>query len=195
MFFLYSISMPALADTREQERVQIEEYIAQMAEGNSEAVASLYEQTKSAVYGFALSILRNVHDAEDVLQDTYIQIFRAADRYRCNRNPMPWIFTITKNLAYMKLRDKNRVHTVAEEEWQNILPEMPSLTPEDKLVLQSAMEVLSDQERQIVMLHAVGAFKHREISDLLGIPLSTVLSKYHRAVKKLKMKLQEDESK
>ena len=191
MFFLYSVSAPALNAGREQARIRVEEYIAQMAEGNSDAVASLYEQTKGAVYGFALSILKNAHDAEDVLQDTYIQIYRAADRYRSNKNPMPWIFTIAKNLAYMKLREKNRVQAVPQEDWRDLLPETPAMTPEDRLVLQSAMELLSDEERQIVMLHAAGDFKHREIAELLGLPLSTVLSKYHRAVKKLKMKLQE----
>jgi RNA polymerase sigma-70 factor (ECF subfamily) len=48
------------------------------------------------------------------------------------------------------------------------------------------MEALSDTERQIVVLHAVSGFKHREIAAHLGLPLATVLSKYYRAIKKMK---------
>ena len=61
---------------------------------------------------------------------------------------------------------------------------------EDRNVLLACMEQLSDQERQIVILHAVSGFKHREIAALLELPLSTVLSKYNRALKRLRQHLQ-----
>ena len=51
------------------------------------------------------------------------------------------------------------------------------------------MKLLTDEERQIVVLHAVGGFKHREIAELIGLSLPTVLSKYSRAVKKLRKHL------
>ena len=60
------------------------------------------------------------------------------------------------------------------------------MTAEDKVVLQQCMENLSDTERQIVVLHAVSGFKHRQIAELLDLALPTVLSKYHRAIKKMK---------
>jgi RNA polymerase sigma-70 factor (ECF subfamily) len=63
------------------------------------------------------------------------------------------------------------------------------MTADDKVVLQQCMEVLSDTERQIVVLHAVSGFKHREIAAYLELPLATVLSKYHRAIKKMKTML------
>ena len=53
-------------------------------------------------------------------------------------------------------------------------------------MIRQCMDRLSDEERQIVVLHAVAGFRHREIGALLELPLSTVLSKYHRAIKKLK---------
>ena len=68
---------------------------------------------------------------------------------------------------------------------------LPLVTSEDKLVLVTCMEKLSDVDRQIVMLHSVSGFKHREIAELLSLPLSTVISKYHRALKKLKVLLME----
>jgi len=60
------------------------------------------------------------------------------------------------------------------------------LPQEDKWVIQQCMEQLPDDARQIIVLHAVGGFKHREIAELLGLPLPTVLSKYHRSIRKLK---------
>ena len=55
------------------------------------------------------------------------------------------------------------------------------------------MELLSDEERQIVILHAVAGFKHRETAKFLALPLSTILSKYNRAIKKLKNHIGEED--
>ena len=63
-------------------------------------------------------------------------------------------------------------------------------TREDRSILRSCLEQLRDEQRQIVTLHALSGFKHREIAAILQLPLPTVLSKYHRAVKRLKQHLQ-----
>ena len=60
-------------------------------------------------------------------------------------------------------------------------------------MIKAAMETLADDERQIIMLHAVGGMKHIEIAKIMGLPLSTVLSKYSRAKKKLQKTLEEGE--
>ena len=61
------------------------------------------------------------------------------------------------------------------------------------MVLEAAFHVLNQEERQIVILHAVSGLKHKEISQIMKRPLSTVLSKYNRAIKKLKKAMGEDE--
>ena len=63
--------------------------------------------------------------------------------------------------------------------------------PTDRLVLEAALKALNEEERRVVLLHAVSGLKHREIAQDLGEPLSTVLSRYHRALKKLKRYLTE----
>jgi RNA polymerase sigma-70 factor (ECF subfamily) len=60
---------------------------------------------------------------------------------------------------------------------------------EDRIVLEGAFQVLNDEERSIVLLHAVSGMKHKEIASILNKPLSTVLSKYNRAIKKLNQEL------
>lgn len=75
-------------------------------------------------------------------------------------------------------------------EWETAvsLPDA-ALSAEEKLLLQGCMNLLTEEERQIVILHAVAGFKHRQIADFLEIPLSTALSKYHRAIQKMKNNL------
>ena len=99
---------------------------------------------------------------------------------------MAWILTITKNLCYQKLRERQRLADLPQEDWEPWLRANEGLSHEDRVMIRQCMDRLIDEERQIVVLHAVAGFRHREIGALLELPLSTVLSKYHRAIKKLK---------
>ena len=165
---------------------QLESCIVRLAQDDRKAFAILYEQTRACIYGFALSILKNTHDAEDILQDCYIAVCSAAKNYRPCGKPMAWIFTIARNLCLMKQREYRRTGTIPDENWETSFQEKEDLSPEDKLILTECMQTLTDEERQIVVLHAVGGFKHREIAGMLNLPLPTVLSKHSRALKKLK---------
>lgn len=169
----------------------LEQCIALLARKNTDALRTIYCETSSAVYGFALSILKNEQDAQDVLQETYIKLYTTSSSYRSQGKPMAWILTIAKNLALMKLRDRSKTSDVPFEEQERFFCDPPDFSVEDKMVLSTAMKVLSPEECQIVLLHAVSELKHREIADLLELSLPTVLSKYHRALKKLKSKLTE----
>lgn len=124
---------------------------------------------------------------------TYLQIYSAAGQYSSKGKPLAWILTITRNLSLMKIRERQKTVDLPPEEWKDSLTMLPNLTPEDRLVLENCIGQLTDEERQIVMLHAVSGFKHRELAEVLALPLSTVISKYSRAIKKLKQLLTEGE--
>jgi len=175
----------------EGQAAYLERCLAGIAAGDRTALAALYEQTHAAVYGFALSILKNRQDAEDILHDAYLQIWKAAGSYRSEGKPLAWIFTITRNLSLMQLREQSRTVAVPPEEWQSLFAGVPAVSGEDRLVLAAVLGGLSDEERQIVMLHAMTGLKHREIAEILGLKLATVLSKYQRALKKLRLALKE----
>ena len=166
-----------------------EELLRQIALGSQQAFEELYRATDSAIYGYALSLMRNHHEAQDIMMDTYLKIRCAAHLYMPMGKPMAWILTITKNIARTKLRSAGR---------QIPLDDLEETTPsfdrdsEEAVALEQAMKVLGDQERQILILHAVTGLKHREIAEMLGMPLATVLSKYARSLKKLKKALEED---
>lgn len=168
----------------------LERFIARIAAGEREALAQLYQQTRTAVYGFALSITKHVADAEDVLQDTYLQVWQGAESYRAHGRPMAWLMTIVRNLALDRLRERARTAQLPlEDQW----PENSMMTPDDRLTLEALLERLPDEERQVVVLHAITGLRHREIAALLKLPLSTVLSKYNRSVKKLQLAWKEAE--
>lgn len=170
----------------------LERLLSQLAEGDTGALEQLYIQTKSAVYGFALSFLRDPRAAEDVMQDTYVRLYAAAPGYRPQGKPMAWILTVVRNLSLMWLRErKSRGGSDLEEE-QPADPVDAIGASTDRLVLTAALESLPDLERQIVVLHSVSGLRHREIAELFGIPLSTALSRYHRALSKLRKLLKEE---
>jgi len=175
------------------DRKELEPLLIAVAAGEQEALAALYDRTRAAVYALAVSILKNIHDAQDVTQDAFVRVWDSAPQYRPQGSPMAWILTITRNLARMKLRRNARLIDLNDEQWEAIPADAPSVTPEDRHLLQTALAALTDEERQVVMLHAVTGLKHREIAALLEMPLATVLSKYHRALKKLRTLVKGDD--
>lgn len=166
----------------------LDRWIAQMANGDSAGLDELYRAASAGVFAYALSILKNSHDAEDVLQDTFVSIFDNASSYRSQGKPMAWILTIARNFCFKRLEQQRRVGTTLED-WQSFSLSQARMTTDDELVIRTCLEKLAEDQRQIVILHAVSGFKHREIAHMLGLPLSTVLSKYHRALKILKANL------
>lgn len=162
----------------------------QVAGGDREAFARLYRNTKSSVYGFALSILKNRQDAEDIMQDTYLQIQVNAPHYQGQGKPMAWILTIVRNLCLMKIRESKKVVDLPELEWEKMQGSGGMEGKEDSMLLKAAMTVLTDQERMIISLHALSGCRHREIAEILQLPLPTVLSKYHRGLKKMRKQLE-----
>ena len=167
----------------------LDAYLFNIANNDKLSLENLYTDTQHAVFGFAFSILKDMDDAQDVLHDTYIKIYSSAPSYKSQGKPMAWILTITRNFCLMKIRQKNKVIDVCFEDLEKSYTINENIKVEDKIVLNTCLKQLSDIEYQIITLHAISGLKHREIAKLLSIPLSTVLSKYNRALKKLKVLL------
>ena len=176
-----------------EEKAELERLLSGVAGGDREALAQLYHRTRTAVYGLALSYLKNAHDAQDVTQDTFVRVWEKAPQYQSKGKPLSWILAIAKNLSLMKLREQGKQQDLEPQEWESLAIDSPDVTWEDRQILQAALNRLSREEQQVVMLHAVAGMRHREIASLLDMPLPTVLSKYHRALKKLNTSLKGDE--
>jgi RNA polymerase sigma-70 factor (ECF subfamily) len=183
----------------------IEALLARMAGADAvarrNALGELYALTASRIYGFVLSILRDCGRAESVTQDVFIRVYEAAGKYSPQGKPLAWMFTIARNLALMTLRSKDNSVAGLPSEIEGAgsgdaaygsggaYEESHEGDLLDTLTLRAALSVLGEDERQIVMLHSVGGMKHREIAEVMGLPLSTTLSKYSRSLAKLRAHL------
>ena len=177
-----------------EERHELQQSLLRVAGGDRDALAELYQRTRSAVYGLALSYLKNAQDAQDLTQDVYVQAWDCAEQYRPTGSPMGWLLTVCRSLCLMRLRREERHAALSEEEWDAIPAQECGLDADERALLQGALARLADEERRIVLLHAVTGMKHREIAALLELPLPTVLSKYHRALKKMRSFLEGDDA-
>ena len=177
-----------------EERRELQRLLIRVAGGDRDALAELYQRTRAAVYGLALSYLKNAQDAQDLTQDVYVQVWDCAAQYRPTGSPMGWLLTVCRNLCLMRLRREERHAALSKEEWDAIPAQECGLDADERALLQGALARLADEERRIVLLHAVTGMKHREIAALLELPLPTVLSKYHRALKKMRIFLEGDDA-
>lgn len=179
---------------RDARDVDIDAMLREIADHRSkDALAQLYRATASSVYAYALSILRSPQDAEDALHDCFVRIFDCAPGYVSQGKPMAWIMTIARNLSFQRLRKRKMEADIAQENWEKRSWDEQNLPTEDRLVVWAYMSALSKEEQQIVVLHAVAGLRHREIAKLTEMPLSTVLSKYARAMHKLRKQIESEE--
>ncbi len=194
MNLFLNMVVPENINSEERPKLQIDETIfTRIAQNDMDAFEEFYRLTERTVYAFVLSTLKNHDDALDVVQDTYLKIRAAAHLYNPMGKPMAWVFTIARNLSISKLRLKQKNDSVEITDLEND-PNFSYITDnEDRLVLQAALKILNAEETEIILLHAISGFTHREIANNLEMKLSTVLSKYHRGLKKLKKYLTEQE--
>jgi len=190
---MINVSM-LIADFPKQEEIA-DELIFSLAKGNREALKIIYEKSINALYTYVLSLTKNKYDTEDVLQETYVSIAENAASYHGGNKAMAWIFRIARNFTLMHFRkekNKDSIHEV--EEAVDAKYSFSFVENADhRVLLESAMEILEEEERQILFLHAVAGWKNREIAEYLGKNLNTVLSKYQRSIKKLQEHLGKDE--
>lgn len=171
-----------------------ETLLIRVADGDTEAFRLLYEDTQAQVYRFILSLVKNPQDAQEILQETYLKIWLSSVNYKAQGKPLAWIFTIARNLCNMRFRERSHMVDFGLEEMAGDELGELCLSIEqaaDKMVLKEALRKLKAEERRIVLLHSAEGLKHREIAERFSLPLSTVLSKYNRAIQKLKKLLEE----
>ena len=156
-----------------------------MTDAAFEAAVERYGDT---IFRLAYSYLKNRADAEDVMQETYLTLWTRAASYVPQGKPMAWLFTIAKNLCFMRFRERKNQADVGLEEWESREEGAcwePLEQAAERRVLLDALGRIGAKERQIVLLHAAAGMKHREVARTLKMPLSTELSKYNRSMKKL----------
>ena len=173
----------------ENKNTIIEQCLISLAENKLEAMDQLYEITSKDIYAFALAKVCNRFDAEDITQDTFIRIYENAKLYTPIGKPLAWIFTIETNVINRYFNLKNRNTNIEDESILETIEDSSKIDESKEIkneYLRKLLSNLSEFEREVISLHLVSDLKFREIAKILNKPLSTVLSKYNRAIKKLK---------
>ena len=173
------------------------------SDGRASFEAEALEYVDS-LYRTALRLTRVPSDAEDLVQDTYLKAFRAADSFEPGTNLRAWLFTILHNSARNRARDRSRDWVTVDSEAVDQAAETPSFgtagkvdNPETLLLrstlapdLQAAVDELPPNFREAVWLRDVEEFSYAEIAAMLNIPVGTVMSRISRGRRMLFSRLQ-----
>jgi len=160
----------------------------EIADGSDDALSELYLEMNRAIFTYALSIVRNKQLAEDIAQDVFLKIKFGAKKYVSNINPNGWILRLTRNTAFDSL--KMQKHELPSDFSNDALStDFDQDKIANRLLLKDAMEKLSSNERQVVMLYLVAGVSQKEISGVLKLPVTAVNWHYRAGIKKLSASL------
>lgn len=173
-----------------------DELIASIRERDVHALETLYERHRVLAYSLALRTLGNPGDAEDVVQEAFLNVWRSAGTYRPDRSsPRSWLMTVVHHRAIDKLRSRqSRPQAAALEESMNV-PDgsdvwrevSERLTGED---VRQALDGLPAEQRETIELAYFRGYTHTQIAHLMDVPLGTVKGRMRIGLHKLKSSLQ-----
>jgi RNA polymerase sigma-70 factor (ECF subfamily) len=183
--------------TAKDEEGRLRGLLERMCRRDQEALANLYEATKSSVYGMALRVTARADAAEEVLADTYLQAWRDASRYVPSRGRvLAWLLTICRSRAIDSLRRRDQAQLLAEPEQLLCDEESSFADPHAILVsverdhaLHAALRELDALQRQLLALAFFRGLTHEEISGHTGLPLGSVKTHIRNAITQLRARL------
>jgi RNA polymerase sigma-70 factor (ECF subfamily) len=176
-----------------------EQLIARFQLGDVQAYDLLVRRYKDQLLNFVYRFVGNRTDAEDIVQETFLRVYKNKHMYKEIAKFSTWVYTIAGNLAKTELRRRKRhkifsVSNFVNEERDYDIPDREH-SPEKKVdstiqedIIQKAIEKLPAKFREVIILRDIQGFAYEEISQILDIPLGTVKSRVNRG----RLKLQED---
>lgn len=159
--------------------------IEECRKGNRRAQFRLYVQYSKAMYNLAYRILNNREDAEDILQEAFVECFSNIDSFRFESTFGAWLKKITVNKCVNHIKKRRIDLTLCETLPVTIHEEEEDIIYKTETVFKS-IEMLPDGYRIILTLYLLEGYDHAEISQILGISESTSKSQYSRAKEKLR---------
>ena len=168
----------------------------QARKGDKDAFIRLYEQVYTDLYRFALYTLQRREDAEDVLGDTVMDAYINIGKLRDAKAFRGWIFRILSNKCKKKIQEYQitRKQQMAEPDWEDAVDTQLGEKQLQQVLyrqdLQHALAQLSEEERLIISMTAVAGYTTKEVAHHLQKRHSTVRSKYHRGLSKLRTYLE-----
>lgn len=177
---------------------QLAEWLDAVVDRDERALAALYDATVHRVYGLVRRIVRNDAMTEEIVEDTYFQVWRQAVRFDATRgSATAWLLSMARSRAIDAQRREARFRHDALEDDDAQASNGGSATPADELLdlarhhadLQKALLLLGAQPRQLVSLAFFRGLSHEEIAEQMRLPLGTVKSQIRRALLALRQAL------
>lgn len=188
--------MMTLSDQALVDRIKAQDY---------EAFTALVNRYEGKVYRLAIRMLRNPEDAQDALQETFLQVYRGLKNFEGRSSFSTWLFRLATNVCLMKIRDREIEpgkliplgdYLPQHEEGQGSSvaewPEKPEeilLNKESRRKMMEALDALPPEYRAVFILRDVEGFSNLETAEALGISVAAVKSRLHRARLNLREKL------
>lgn len=178
------------------------EAIRRAQAGDSAAFDFLYQLHSRRVYALCLRMVNNPADAEDLMQEAFLQLFRKIGTFRGESAFSTWLHRMTVNVVLMRLRKKSLPTDSLEEtldpEADNSSPKRDVGAPDlrlsgavDRVNLERSIEQLPPGYRTVFVLHDVQGYEHNEIADIMGCSVGNSKSQLHKARTRLRELLQE----
>jgi RNA polymerase sigma-70 factor (ECF subfamily) len=151
--------------------------VARIAKGDQDAVGALFDLTSSTVNAVAIRMLRNREDAEEIVLEVYIKVWRTADRFDASRgSPIAWLIAMTRSAAMDRLRSRVRTATETFDERPDLQASAATqdLWPGERIGLQRAIAAIPAEQRKALELAFFEGLTHLEVAEQLSLPLGTV---------------------
>jgi RNA polymerase sigma factor (sigma-70 family) len=186
---------PGGATTRSAQTTTVDELLLARAKaGNEAALETLFRHFEAPVYTLARRLTRTPHDAEDVLQETFLEVVRSIGRFRGEGSFAGWIRRVAASKALMRLRQQ--ASRIPEQELSEELADAvaadrnhgvaPIATAPERLDLEAALARLPGTARIVIWLHDVEGYSHEEIAAMAGKTASFSKSQLARAHARLR---------
>jgi RNA polymerase sigma-70 factor (ECF subfamily) len=153
--------------------------------GDGAAFEALYGQLVSPLGGYLRALCRDAARAEDLLQETFLQVHRSRHTYLPSRPVKPWVYAIARNVFLMSRRAtgrRSRHEMIADEALPDVPvpPEVESLA--DREAVRRALARVPEDRREALLLHHVSGLSFREIGAVLGVSEAAAKLRAHRGV-------------
>jgi RNA polymerase sigma-70 factor (ECF subfamily) len=165
--------------------------ISSLKEKDEKAYAYLYDNYSAALYGIIFKVVNDEDDASDVLQEAFISIWKGIATYDSTKGGslFTWMLNVARNKAIDRYRQKNRV-AENQTDYKNVHignEQFKSTTTNtDKIGLNTLIDKLKPDLKEMIELHYFKGYTHQEITDRMQLPLGTVKTRMRSAMKDLK---------
>lgn len=164
-----------------------DELIRRLAQGHDDAAEDLFRRYAPPVFTLALQMLRSREEAEEVLQDTFLKLYRVAGRYEAERGSVKtFIYAVARNQALSRLRTRKRTPATMAYDVQASTLAAGEADPLTGIMVRGALEQLTAQERTLLEASFYEGASHEQLASRHGLPLGTLKSKLRRALLKLR---------